>query len=1013
MDDERKFDPVTPSAQKDIRPDFLGGNGGGEKIGGDKKEAKGVAAGALSEAEGAASGGLWRPEGGMEAAREEEQAARSGFYAGKESTTEKAGRLASAAKDLKKGNFKGVFRKAGPILGIFMVIFAVGGIMAGTQMFQPFSLVAQMQDSFNSMHVSANARSARFFKLQMESGRVKNPKKGTIFGETFKITKKQNEQLKRQGIEFDKDYNGTGIKVLKYNDGSGNIKIVTADEGSASRVGGVSFDKIYASDVKFFDAYNAGSMTWRGQFANWYGTNVSNFLKNNKLTRNMWQNFKEKKEKSGGDGLKVVKETIGKRIGSVEGGGIKRTTETGYDDEGERVKTDEQENNLGFGRGKANEAIDKINKAKGKIQGGVAIGCAIMDFIGVINLIVAASEASQIINLTTAYLEAPDKTKAGYGDDAPIHELTNTLNEKVENKNIVLEPTGAAAGVASDGTIAALTTKEVTTNKTAMDSAGIGGLYGKGKVNPNDPSVQSFNLMSSANTLLGGIGSSVDSFRDCQLAKGAAAIANMGIDLVVCIFTACLGTIFKDAAVGIGLGVGIQVVLSGILAVLTPWLTATLERDLVETLGGEDLGNALASGGLMYMGSVHRANGGSLTTINKYQRFAVTQAEVVAENAKFERQSLSPFDVTSSNTFMGSIMTQMMKFVGSGTLMNTLTSANSVVNSSLVALTPKTSAVAAEIADNLPNMEEYEKTCPYLYSIGAIGDAFCNPYIVTDMGTIDKDPVDVINYLIDAGEVALVDEDGKTVAKEDLGNVKLAVADLTTDGGMRLAAEGDEEEEEEEEKVVNVKISGDDFKNYVEDCDERASPFGVVDQSIVNKYDAGSTGNDIADTIIGGIPFIGDIADVMSSVSTSEHIDDISGQRCVAGGDSWGEKEQNYQRFIEDQSLAESMGIIEKSAVAEYLDEYYKENPIDESYEGQLARYSGLSKETIEDTLAIIDYYNYINEYDASERYAFEGVVDPNEKKAVTFDNEYVMEGEMVLTENIVYADVRNRSFVV
>lgn len=48
-----------------------------------------------------------------------------------------------------------------------------------------------------------------------------------------------------------------------------------------------------------------------------------------------------------------------------------------------------------------------------------------------------------------------------------------------------------------------------------------------------------------------------------------------------------------------------------------------------------------------------------------------------------------------------------------------------------------------------------------------------------------------------------------------------------------------------------------------------------------------------------------------------------------------------YQRFIEDQRLAESAGLIEKSAVAVYLDKYYEEHPKDNSYEGILRAIPG------------------------------------------------------------------------
>ena len=96
-----------------------------------------------------------------------------------------------------------------------------------------------------------------------------------------------------------------------------------------------------------------------------------------------------------------------------------------------------------------------------------------------------------------------------------------------------------------------------------------------------------------------------------------------------------------------------------------------------------------------------------------------------------------------------------------------------------------------------------------------------------------------------------------------------------------------------------------------------------------------------------------------------------------------------------------------------YLEEYYEENPLDNSYEGMLARYSGLDKETVSDMLDIIAYYNYINEYDASERYAFGAPVVDEGERVVNLENEYVMDGMNVALEGVVYADVRNQNFAV
>ena len=105
------------------------------------------------------------------------------------------------------------------------------------------------------------------------------------------------------------------------------------------------------------------------------------------------------------------------------------------------------------------------------------------------------------------------------------------------------------------------------------------------------------------------------------------------------------------------------------------------------------------------------------------------------------------------------------------------------------------------------------------------------------------------------------------------------------------------------------------------------------------------------------------------------------------------------------------MGLIEKSAVAVFLEEEEKKNPIDNSYEGRLARYSGLEKEDVIALLDIIEYENYIANYDPSDRYVFgeqkEGEADLN------FESENLLDGAVALLGRVVYYDVRNRNFVV
>jgi len=105
------------------------------------------------------------------------------------------------------------------------------------------------------------------------------------------------------------------------------------------------------------------------------------------------------------------------------------------------------------------------------------------------------------------------------------------------------------------------------------------------------------------------------------------------------------------------------------------------------------------------------------------------------------------------------------------------------------------------------------------------------------------------------------------------------------------------------------------------------------------------------------------------------------------------------------------MGLIEESAATAFYREYLEENPLDNSYEGILARYSGLSKETVSTVLDLVWYANYLENYDPSERYAF-GEPKVEIEETLEFDNENVLAAEMLPDITIIYNDIRNRNFV-
>lgn len=1021
MDDDstnlRPNDPFNEMERSDIAPDI-----GREGKAAEKQRRSEEAADNLRDAEGAARNGLGQPEDNLDEVNEAEKSPK-GLYSGK-------GKAAAAAALAAAGGgsaVRGAFKKAGPGVGILGVIFIFATLVMGVQFLQPFSVVAQFKQHFSSMQESAEMRSRVFIRAQLKKNGVKDPikKKWLVFGpEKFKITEKQAEKLKAQGIEFEEDFEGQ--KALKFVDEkTGKTIHVVADPEVAKSIGGdvIDFDTAYKNNETFYRGYNAGSKAWRGQFANMFGTGVKNFLKKNKLTRNAFANFEEKLKNAGEDATpkKVVQEILEKKTKTVKDGGLKVAQDEEGDGEAGKGKAKMSEKDEGsFDRTKMDngKVKEKLNKISGKFSNAANSACAISGFLGAANLMVHASEVLQIINLTTALFESVDKAKDGLGAESPINVFATALNERTESEYEILESTGknfSLEDLTEEGISTLKTTTKKEKAKSAMESAGMMALYNGTQADPNDLSLQSFNSnLSISKRVFGGLGVGMENFKACTTARMTAAAVDAirdGAEVVACLFGQC-EFLVKDTIKTITKSATISLALSSIVSAILPVVTNLLTRDLITNLAGVDLGNALTSGGNMYLGGMHQNNGGSLATMDKYKQFALAKQQVLADNAREERATLSPFDITSQNTFMGTLLTQMMSITHASSFMSTVTSGSQMVSSSIAALDPNASAWG--IADDLPDdMEEYSNACPYLASIGAIGDMYCNPLMITDTTTVEDDPVEVIEK---------VDEYG-----------------------------GFEENEGSGGNVVIKKDS--DLSNYILYCGQRNSPFGVADGNIIagiSKFMKVNTGNDtvdtVGDTVIGQVPYIGSIVDLIQGRQALSNAGYVSGESCVAGNEiktsnptflekygkkvfgaafggliwstsedsfspGW-DKAQYYQRFIEDQSLAESMGLIEKSAVTAFLEEYYEENPIDTSYEGMLAMYSGLDKETVSDVLAILDYANYIADYHPEERYAF-GESQVDENKELQFDNENTLAGGVVLIENIIYADVRNRNFVV
>ncbi|MCQ2571040.1 MAG: hypothetical protein MJ154_02220 [Candidatus Saccharibacteria bacterium] len=879
------------------------------------------------------------------------------------STQDKFKNAVKGAQALKSGNVIKAgkkFKKAGPIITILACCLTFGGGAFMGQMAMPFSLVSQFQEQFDSIGTSQNMRARKFqhWQTTSDSGLVRDCRKAHYFkADEFKVTSRMENKLGARNITFEEE---DGITVMKFKRANGEVSTIVADKSQANDER-MFFEDAFNKDSEFRQKYTDGAKTWRGSVAAWYDSSMTKLLAKMGIKRGIWRDFMS--GKTNGEGMEDMRNTI---AGDADSDGVNGKTRTGdigdseeldaegnpkkaltgatdADDAGiSRADIETDANGKVTGTDGLKSKLSGIGKKLGKIKGvaeaAIGVYCGIADFVGAVNAIVAAYQTLQIVSLTANFFEGIQKAQAGDGDAAPLHELMTSLTQPTESTYTEVKSVKDLGNDNFEPDQVDTTTR----SRSAMEANAIGATYGNTTVDPTDPSVKSYNTNSFTKNLYSGLASilnhvdvSASAFRSCTVARMAAATVDVTVDVISIVACAasvgigCIVDFFVDQAASVAFNAAFSTAVAVAVSYMVPFIANILTRKIATEVLGEDLGNALVSGANQYMGKNHQYSGGSLATKNAFISYSIEHERVVAENARYERETRSPFDITSQYTFLGSIAKQMTPLISSSSsVMGIINGATKVVGTAVSSLVPRSSAVSAGIEAQVA-ADNTESNCPDLADIKAVGDAFCNPYIITDTSTMNTHPAEIVDSISDGD---LIENNGKP------------------------------------EVVENS-----DLAKYIVYCGQRSSPFGLADQNIAGEVDGGSTGNSVGDAILGAVPIVGDSMDILSAETKLRNFGWISGEACVAGNNigfdatpKW-EESKKYQRFIEDQRLAESEGLIEKSAVTEYLAKYYEKHPVDNSYEGLLARYSGLKKEKVEETLATLEVLQWVAEYNPSE----------------------------------------------
>lgn len=236
-------------------------------------------------------------------------------------------------------------------------------------------------------------------------------------------------------------------------------------------------------------------------------------------------------------------------------------------------------------------------------------------------------------------------------------------------------------------------------------------------------------------------------------------------------------------------------------------IDSSLVNNSYETIKGIDAGEFLVEGAINVGKELAKASGATAGNAAAVTEYARLNSQILAMDAAADRMNRSPFDVTSKNTFLGSIVHKLaVASAKNSGLISSVKTFSNMVGGAVMAIIPAGHADAAE-----GYLTEFGD-CETYGTIGAVGSAQCSEIATFDTSTLK----DTFN---DPEFIAFVE------------------------ANTSLSASG--------KRTINKNSTLADFILY---NDERVTPLGVVDGGILNSLQSESS----------SVGFMGDILKMIS-----------------------------------------------------------------------------------------------------------------------------------------------------
>lgn len=380
---------------------------------------------------------------------------------------------------------------------------------------------------------------------------------------------------------------------------------------------------------------------------------------------------------------------------------------------------------------------------------------------------ISKEQRSELFFIT--FMENISKMKAGEGDESKINEAMNYLYESRETEVVNVE-----------------TGEIIKTKGTALESPSLYALLSGNRID-----LKAVNNYSSDRILK-------TTENKLGVSNGSGAIAG----------TVASSSDGIKGMIGRLLGLGDAGASTEILNVVDKTVDSSLVNNSYETIKGVDAGEFLVEGAINVGKELAKASGataGDATAVDAYARLNST---ILAMDAATDRINKSPFDITSKNTFLGSIVYKLA-IASANTANNPLFSGLKTVAGMMS--NSITGLVLNSYADGANGYLSEFGDCETYGAIGVVGSAQCAEIATFDISTLD-DTFNNPEYI------------------EFVNN------------NTTLSASG--------KRKVN---QGSVLADFILYNNERVTPLGVIDGGILNSLSLGSSSISFVSSIMGMI----------------------------------------------------------------------------------------------------------------------------------------------------------------